>query len=88
MLKRYLVLVWRSYNHRRLEAEDQRVWYVKLADRMHNMRTIEAKSYESQRRTAEETLLFFVPLAKYLRLTATAEELKELSFKVLSKLPH
>jgi (p)ppGpp synthase/HD superfamily hydrolase len=57
---------------------------VKLADRMHNMRTIAAKSYASQRRTAEETLLFFVPLAKYLRLTAAAEELKNRSFGVLN----
>jgi (p)ppGpp synthase/HD superfamily hydrolase len=49
------------------------------------MRTIAAKSYESQRRTAEETLLFFVPLAKYLRLTKAAEELKHRSFGVLEK---
>ena len=48
---------------------------MKLADRMHNMRTIEAKPHASQRRTAEETLLFFVPLAKYLRLTEAAEDL-------------
>ena len=58
--------------------------YVKLADRMHNLRTIEAKSHESQRRTAEETLLFFVPLAKYLGLTEAAEELKNRSFAVLN----
>ena len=58
---------------------------MKLADRMHNMRTIQAKPYESQRRTAEETLLFFVPLAKYLGITAAAEELKNRSFAVLEK---
>jgi guanosine-3',5'-bis(diphosphate) 3'-pyrophosphohydrolase len=58
---------------------------VKLADRMHNMRTIQAKSYESQRRTAEETLFFFVPLAKYLTLSEAAEELKHRSFDVLGK---
>jgi (p)ppGpp synthase/HD superfamily hydrolase len=50
---------------------------------MHNLRTIEAKSHESQRRTAEETLLFFVPLAKYLGLMEAAEELKNRSFGVL-----
>jgi Na+/proline symporter len=71
--------------HRLLEAEDQRVLYVKLADRMHNLRTIAAKSRESQRRTAEETLLFFVPLAKYLGLMKAAEELKNRSFGVLGK---
>jgi hypothetical protein len=72
--------------HRLLGVEDQRVLYVKLADRMHNMRTIQAKSYESQRRTAEETLFFFVPLAKYLTLSEAAEELKNRSFKVLGRM--
>jgi (p)ppGpp synthase/HD superfamily hydrolase len=82
----YKVLLSHPENiHRLLGAEDQRVLYVKLADRMHNMRTIQAKPYESQRRTAEETLLFFVPLAKYLRLTEAAEELKNRSFVVLGK---
>jgi len=47
-----------------LEVEDKRALYVKIADRMHNMRTIKAKPYKSQRRTSEETLLFFVSLAK------------------------
>jgi len=52
---------------------------------MHNLRTIQAKSYESQRSTAEETLLFFVPLEKYLGLSEAAEELKHMSFGVLGK---
>jgi (p)ppGpp synthase/HD superfamily hydrolase len=80
----YKVLLSHPENiHRLLSAEDPRVLYVKLADRMHNMRTIEAKSHESQRRTAEETLFFFVPLAKYLHLDEAAEELKKRSFGVL-----
>jgi len=80
----YKVLLSRPENiHRLLGAEDPRVLYVKLADRMHNMRTIQAKPYESQLRTAEETLLFFVPLAKYLGLTEAAEELKNTSFSIL-----
>ena len=49
------------------------------------MRTITAKSRESQRRTAEETLLFFVTLAKYLGLMETAEELKDRSFRLLHR---
>jgi hypothetical protein len=82
----YKVLLSHPENiHRLLGAEDQRVLYVKLADRMHNMRTIEAKPHASQRRTAEETLLFFVPLAKYLGLTEAAEELKNRSFGMLGK---
>ena len=68
-----------------LGIEDSRILYVKLADRMHNMRTIEAKSYESQRKTAEETLQFFVPLAKQLDLQAVAEELKKRSVQVLQR---
>jgi (p)ppGpp synthase/HD superfamily hydrolase len=72
--------------HRLLGVEDKRVLYVKLADRMHNMRTIQAKPYESQRRTAEETLLFFVPLAEFLGLTEAAEELKNTSFEVINSI--
>ncbi len=71
--------------HRLLGAEDKQVRYVKLADRMHNLRTVAAKSRESQRRTAEGTLLFFVPLAKHLGLVETAQELKKRSFDVLSQ---
>ena len=68
-----------------LGVADQRVLYVKIADRMHNMRTIQYKPYKSQRRTSEETLLFFVPLADHLGLTAAAAELKELCFEVLNR---
>jgi (p)ppGpp synthase/HD superfamily hydrolase len=52
---------------------------------MHNLRTLQAKPYESQRRTAEETLLFFVPLARQLGLMGAAEELKHRSFEVLGR---
>ena len=67
-----------------LEIADKRALYVKLADRMHNMRTIQAKPYENQRRTAEETLLFFVPLAEKLGFIGAADELKEICFAVLN----
>ena len=67
-----------------IEIKDERVLYVRLADRMHNMRTIQAKQYENQRRTAEETLLFFVPLAEQLGFVGAAEELKERCFAVLN----
>jgi Na+/proline symporter len=70
-----------------LEVVDKRALYVKLADRMHNMRTIQAKPYEGQRRTAEETLLFFVPVAQSLGLKPMAEELKERCFAVLNGKP-
>jgi (p)ppGpp synthase/HD superfamily hydrolase len=82
----YQVLLSHPENiHRLLGAEDKRVLYVKLADRLHNLRTLQAKPYESQRRTAEETLLFFVPLARQLGLMGAAEELKHRSFEVLGR---
>jgi Na+/proline symporter len=70
-----------------LEVTDKRALYVKLADRMHNMRTIHVKPYESRRRTAEETLLFFVPMAEKLGIVNAAEELKERCFSILSSKP-
>ena len=80
----YKVLLSQPENiHQLWEAKDKRILYVKLADRLHNMRTLQAKSRESQHRTAEETLLFFVPLAKYLGLMEAVQELKQRSFEVL-----
>jgi (p)ppGpp synthase/HD superfamily hydrolase len=67
-----------------LEVRDQRALYVKVADRMHNMRTIHAKPMDRQRHTAEETLYFFVPLAERLGLMEAAKELKERSIVVLN----
>ncbi|XWN35227.1 MAG: hypothetical protein ROO73_00305 [Roseivirga sp.] len=61
---------------------------MKVADRIHNMRTIDAKPYKSQLRTAKETLQFFVPLCKErLDLLDAAEELKERSAEVIAKNP-
>ena len=68
-----------------LGIEDARVLHVKIADRMHNMRTIQYKPYQNQRRTAEETLLFFVPLAEKLGLKQASLEFKKLCFKVLTE---
>lgn len=66
-----------------LETGDDRAMYVKLADRVHNMRTIEGKSLSSQVRIAQETLQFFVPQAQRLGLHDVAQELKERCMKVL-----
>jgi len=66
--------------------EDERAAFVKLADRVHNMRTISGhSSLVKQKNIANETLLFFVPLAEKLRLTPVAKELEELSLEVLAK---
>ncbi len=68
-----------------LESGDDRAMYVKLADRMHNMRTIQGKSAASQERIAKETLQFFVPQAQRLGLREAAKELQERSMQVLGK---
>jgi (p)ppGpp synthase/HD superfamily hydrolase len=65
---------------------DERAAFVKLADRMHNMRTISGHSpLAKQKHIANETLNFFVPLAEKLGLTAIAKELEKLSLGVLAK---
>jgi Na+/proline symporter len=72
--------------HKLIYYEDKRAALVKLADRLHNMRTIEGhSSIAKQKRIASETLTFFVSVAKYLELTDMAQELERLSLEVLGK---
>ncbi len=69
-----------------LEETDVRVLQVKLADRTHNVRTIEGHpQLAKQKKIAEETLHFFVPIAKYLGLKQIEEELQELIAAVMKK---
>jgi GTP diphosphokinase / guanosine-3',5'-bis(diphosphate) 3'-diphosphatase len=65
-------------------AEDVRVLLVKLADRLHNMRTIEHMKPESARRIAQETIDIYAPLAGRIGMYEMREELEELSFQVLN----
>lgn len=71
-----------------LNVGDVRVLHVKLADRLHNMRTIHSKSYERQKRTAEETLEGYVPMAARLGLFHLEQELKAQSIAVLEANPY
>ena len=64
-----------------------RALYVKVADRLHNMRTIHARPYERQLHRAQETLDFFVPLAERLGLKQAAEEMRSRCEEVLSRSP-
>ncbi|PSC74447.1 Guanosine-3, 5 -bis(diphosphate) 3 -pyrophosphohydrolase [Micractinium conductrix] len=62
-------------------TEEVRIIIVKLADRLHNMRTMGSMPPGKQRRIAQETLQVFAPLARLLGLYSIKEELEELSFK-------
>ena len=64
-------------------AKDIRVIMVKMADRLHNMRTIGVMSDAQRRRTASETLDFYAPIANRLGVHTMKTELEELGFKAL-----
>ncbi len=65
-------------------TRDIRVLVIKLADRLHNMRTIAGTTTEKQRRIAQETLDIYAPLSYRLGLQEVRHQLEELSFAVLS----
>ena len=69
-------------------SKDMRVMIIKLADRLHNMRTIDSMSEEKKIQKAKETSELHVPIAKRLGLHSIGVELDDICFQILNPRKH
>jgi RelA/SpoT family (p)ppGpp synthetase len=80
--------ITKAENYRKMllsMVEDVRVILVKIADRLHNMRTLEFVSPDKQRRIAQETLEIYAPFAHRFGLGKVKWEFEDISFKYLNR---
>ena len=66
-------------------CDDIRIVYVKLADRLHNLRTIRFRHISDQRRVARETLQYYIPFAKHNNVSAWIPEITEICRNILDQ---
>jgi guanosine-3',5'-bis(diphosphate) 3'-pyrophosphohydrolase len=69
-------------------ARDLRVILIKLADRLHNMRTLGSQTPEARERIARETLEIYAPIAQRLGMNLIKSELQDLGFRALHPIRH